>query len=133
MNLEACACEKSSPTAALVSGVDELCVHQVIHAGLGSQTVSADLVTPVAAHGTAHIIVHATAGHIAPGTRGQLIDALLDRPEMQRSERLEATLPLGDAESLLRLCDRCAGASVHAAGSTALIEAHMRLTEPAHE
>jgi hypothetical protein len=48
---------------------------------------------------------------------------VLDLPDVQHSDHLQATVPLGDSESLQRLQDRCAGMTTRAAGSSALVEA----------
>jgi len=46
----------------------------------------------------------------------------MDVPEVQASSRLEATVPLGDAESLERLRERNADTVTRPAGSTALVD-----------
>lgn len=97
-------------------------VHRGVQVDGGDCIVCADLVTDEVEHGTARIAVHPTAGHVAPGTRTKLVDELLDLPETQHSHRFEATLPMGDAESLLRLRERCEHVTVRAAGSSTLVE-----------
>ena len=47
----------------------------------------------------------------------------MDLPEVQDSARLEATVPLGDAESLERLRERAEDTVTRPAGSTALVDA----------
>jgi hypothetical protein len=88
------------------------------------QTVAAADVT-ASAHGgrTARASLHPNSGHITPGSRARLVDAVLDLPEVQASERLEATVPLGDGESLQRLRERTGTAQTRPAGSTALVDA----------
>jgi hypothetical protein len=49
----------------------------------------------------------------------------MDTPEVQASSRLEATVPLGDAESLERLRERTEDAVTRPAGSTALVDADL--------
>jgi hypothetical protein len=75
------------------------------------------------ADGTARASLQAVSGHIAPGSRASLVDAVLDLPEVQASARLEATVPLGDGESLERLRDRTDDTATRPAGSTALVDA----------
>ena len=58
-----------------------------------------------------------------PGSRAGLVDAVMDLPEVQAGSRLEATVPLGDAESLARLRERTQEAVMRPAGSTALVDA----------
>jgi hypothetical protein len=89
----------------------------------GDQTVaSAEVTTSQEADGTARASLRAASGHIAPGSRASLVDAVLDLPEVQASARLEATVPLGDGESLERLRDRTDDTATRSAGSTALVD-----------
>jgi len=88
----------------------------------GSQIVAAAEVSMPAA-GTARTSLHAAAGHVAPGWRADLVDAVLDLPEVRASERLEATVPIGDGEFLDRLRERTTGAVTRPAGSTVLLDA----------
>jgi hypothetical protein len=92
----------------------------------GDQTVAAAEVTTHDDHETARASLHAAAGHVAPGRRASLVDAVLDLPEVRESTRLEATVPLGDAETLERLRERTDESSTHAAGATALLDATIR-------
>src|SRR4029077_13632149 len=71
----------------------------------GGQVVAAAEVTMPAA-GTARTSLHAAAGHVAPGWRADLVDAVMNLPEVRASQRLEATVPLGDVEFLERLRER---------------------------
>jgi hypothetical protein len=48
---------------------------------------------------------------------------VMDLPEVQASSRLQATIPLGDADSLQRLRERTEDAVIRSAGSTALVDA----------
>jgi hypothetical protein len=50
----------------------------------------------------------------------------MDLPEVRASARLEATVPLGDAEALQRLRERTGDAVTRPAGSTALVDAAIR-------
>jgi hypothetical protein len=92
----------------------------------GDQTVAAaEVTTSQEPGGTAQASLHAAAGHIAPGSRARLVDAVMELPEVQTSERLQATVPLGDGESLERLRERTDDADTRPAGSTALLDANM--------
>jgi hypothetical protein len=73
--------------------------------------------------GTAQASLHAASGHIAPGRRASLVDSVMDLPEVQASEHLNATVPLGDGESLERLRERTDDTTTRPAGSTALVDA----------
>jgi hypothetical protein len=72
---------------------------------------------------TARASLRAAAGHLAPGSRARLVDAVLDLPELHNGGRLEAAFPLGDSETLCRLRQRCTDVTTHPAGSTVLLEA----------
>jgi hypothetical protein len=88
----------------------------------GDQTVAA---AEVSQHegGTARASLHASSGHVPPGRRSDLVDAVVDLPEVQASSRLEATIPLGDGETLDRIRERTEDTTSRAAGSTALVDA----------
>jgi len=97
----------------------------------GDQAVAAAEVTTAAgAEGTARASLYATPGHIPPGSRASLVDAIMDLPEVQASTRLEATVPLGDGESLDRLRERTDDAVTRPAGSTALLDANIPPASP---
>jgi hypothetical protein len=87
----------------------------------GQIVAAAEVSTPAA--GTARTSLHAAAGHVAPGWRADLVDAVLDLPEVRASERLEATVPIGDGEFLDRLRERTTDAVTRPAGSTVLLDA----------
>ncbi|MGP7997699.1 MAG: hypothetical protein ACLPKI_10310 [Streptosporangiaceae bacterium] len=72
--------------------------------------------------GTARASLQAAAGHVTPGHRAELVDAVVDLPEVQESSRLEATVPLGDSETLQRLRERTEETTTRPAGSTALVD-----------
>jgi hypothetical protein len=88
----------------------------------GDQTVAAAEVSQRPG-GTARASLHAASGHVAPGRRADLVDAVVDLPEVQASNRLEATIPLGDSETLGRLRERTEETTSRPAGSTALVDA----------
>ncbi len=92
----------------------------------GDQTVAAaEVTTSQEPGGTAQASLHAAPGHIAPGSRASLVDAVMDLPEVQASEHLQATVPLGDGESLERLRERTDDTTTRPAGSTALLDANI--------
>ena len=87
----------------------------------GQVVATADVTMP--AVGTARTSLRAAAGHVAPGWRAELVDAVMDLPEVQASRRLEATVPLGDSEFLERLREWTTGIVTRPAGSTLLLDA----------
>jgi hypothetical protein len=91
------------------------------------QTVAAAEVTPLDdPERTVRASLHPASGPTPPGSRASLVDAVMDQPEVQNSSRLEATVPLGDAESLERLRERTDETVTRPAGSTALVDADNR-------
>lgn len=91
----------------------------------GDQTVAAaEVTTSKEADGTVQASLHAS-GHIAPGSRASLVDAVMDLPEVAQSARLKAAVPLGDTESLWRLRERTDDTVTRPAGSTALVDANI--------
>jgi hypothetical protein len=90
----------------------------------GDQTVAAAEVTTRDSSGeTVRTSLLPPSGHTPPGSRASLVDAVMDLPEVQAGSRLEATVPLGDAESLERLRERTEDTVTRPAGSTALVDA----------
>ena len=97
-----------------------------IEVGDGGQPVAAaEVTTADGADGTVRASLHASAGHIAPGRRASLVDAVMDLPEVQASARMEATVLRGDGESLERLRERTENAVTRSAGSTTLLDANI--------
>ncbi len=89
----------------------------------GDRTVAtAEVTTARGPVGTARTSLHATTVHVRPGYRTDLVDAVMDLPEVRASTRLEATIPIGDAELLQRLRERTVDAVTRAAGSTTLLD-----------
>jgi len=98
----------------------------------GDQTVAAAEVTALDnAEGTVRTSLLPSSGHTPPGSRASLVDAVMDLPEVQASSRLEATVPLGDAESLERLRERTEDTVTRPAGSTVLVDADIPPGGPA--
>ena len=62
------------------------------------------------------------AGHLPPGTRTKLVDAVLDFTRAVPGIPLHATLPAGDAEMLQRIRERCATVTTRAAGATCQVD-----------
>jgi hypothetical protein len=86
---------------------------------------TAEVTTSEGSGGTARVSLRAEPGHIAPGHRASLVDAVLDLPEVRDSARVEAAFRLGDSESLHRLQERCEDVSTRPAGWSALVDANL--------
>ena len=56
---------------------------------------TAEVTTSEGSGGTARVSLRAEPGHIAPGRRARLVDAVLDLPEVREGSRLEAALRTG--------------------------------------
>lgn len=89
----------------------------------GETVAAAEVTLLEGSEGTVRTSLLPSSGPTPPGSRASLVDAVMDLPEVQASSRLEATVPLGDAESLERLRERTEDAVTRPAGSTALLDA----------
>jgi len=106
-------------------------LHQHVEVSDDGRTVAAaEVIISEESGGTARVSLRAEAGHITPGRRASLVDAVLDLPQVRESARLEAAFPLGDGESLQRLQQRCEDVTTRQAGSSALLDASLRLGGP---
>ena len=105
--------------------------HRKVELSDGDRVVASARVTasPDAAT-TARVSLHAESGHLPTGSRARLVDAVLDLPELQGSTHLEATVPLGDSESLQRLRERTNDMTIRGAGSSALVNAALHPNDP---
>lgn len=65
--------------------------------------------------------LHVEPGHLPPGTRSRLVDAVLEQSEAEPGTRLEVAFPAGDAEILDRMRERCGEVETRAAGATVLL------------
>ena len=102
-------------------------LHQHVEVSDDGRTVAAaEVIISEESGGTARVSLRAEAGHITPGRRASLVDAVLDLPQVRESARLEAAFPLGDGESLQRLQQRCRGRHHPPGGVSALLDASLR-------
>ena len=101
-------------------------LHQHVQVSDDGRTVAAaEVIISEEPGGTVRVSLRAEAGHITPGRRASLVDAVLDLPAVRESARLEAAFPLGDGESLERLQQRCQDVSTRPAGCSALLDASL--------
>jgi hypothetical protein len=63
---------------------------------------TAEVTTSEGSGGTARVSLRAEPGHISPGRRVSLVDAVLDLPEAQESACVEAAFRLGDGPGFRR-------------------------------
>jgi len=58
-----------------------------------------------------------------PGARGELVDQVLEHPDVAASDTVRVVVPLGDTESISRLQERTTNVNARAAGASSVIEA----------
>ena len=85
----------------------------------------AEVTTASGPEGTVRTSMYAKREHVRPGDRAALVDEVMDLPEVKESNRVEATVPYGDAESVERLRERTDDAVLRAAGGTTLLDANL--------
>jgi hypothetical protein len=100
-------------------------LRQRIEVSDDDHTLASAEVTTGGPGGTARVSLRAEPGHITPGRRASLVDAVLDLPEVRESARLKAAFRLGDSESLRRLQERCQDVRSRPAGWSALVDANL--------
>src|ERR1700761_6085988 len=93
-------------------------------------TAVAEVSTDAGPEGTVRTSLYAKAEHVRPGDRASLVDQVMDLPEVQAADRLEATVPFGDTESVERLRERTDDAELRAAGATTLLDANVPPPRP---
>jgi hypothetical protein len=85
----------------------------------------AEVTTGRGPDGTVRTSMYAKSEHVRPGDRAALVDEVMGLPEVRASDRMEASVPLGDAESVQRLRERTDDAVLRAAGGTTLLDANL--------
>ncbi len=106
-------------------------LHRHVEISDAERAVAAAEVTCQGPGGTAWASLRAESGHITPGRRASLVDAVLDLPEVRESAHLKVVFPLGDCETLQRLQERCPDVRTHPAGASAITEANLPACRPA--
>ena len=90
----------------------------------GNVLAEAD-VRPTDEPGVVASSMHVESGHLPVGTGTRLADAVLEHPEVDRAERLVATMPIGDTEMIDRVRERSDEVEARAAGATKIVEARL--------
>lgn len=70
--------------------------------------------------------VNVAAGHVPPGTRRKMADAVHEAVVEDQAQHLTATVPLGDAELVQGLREHLEYAQLRAAGATSIIEGQVK-------
>ncbi len=74
--------------------------------------------------------MHVESGHLPPGTRSRLVDAVLDDPQVACASHLSASMPAGDTELLERVRQRADSVEARVTGATKLVEAKLGPSRP---
>jgi hypothetical protein len=69
--------------------------------------------------------MHVESGHLPPGARASLVDAVLDDPQVRHASHLSASMPTGDTEMIDRVRERTDSVTLRATGATKLVEAEL--------
>jgi hypothetical protein len=85
----------------------------------------AEVTTSAGPEGTVRTSLYAKGERVRRGDRTTLVDAVMELPEVQSSDRMEATVACGDFESVERLRERTGDPELRAAGSTTLLDANI--------
>jgi hypothetical protein len=85
----------------------------------------AEVTTSAGPEGTVRTSLYAKGERVRRGDRTTLVDAVMELPEVQSSDRMEATVAYGDIESVERLRERTDDTELRAAGSTTLLDANI--------
>jgi hypothetical protein len=85
----------------------------------------AEVTTSAGPEGTVRTSLYAKGERVRRGDRTTLVDAVMELPEVQSSDRMEATVACGDFESVERLRERTDDPELRAAGSTTLLDANI--------
>ena len=85
----------------------------------------AEVTTARGPDGTVRTSMYAKSEHVRRGDRAALVDEVMGLPEVKASDRVEATVPYGDIESVERLRERTADVALRAAGGTTLLDANL--------
>jgi hypothetical protein len=99
--------------------------HVEIKDDQGRTAAAAEVTTEKGPAGTVRASMYAKSERVRPGDRASLVDTVMDLPEVRASDRMEATVPYGDAESVERLKERTDEADLRAAGATTLLDANV--------
>ena len=89
------------------------------------RTVASAEVRPTGEPGVVHTDLHAESGPLPSDARTQLVDAVLEHPDVHAADHLVATMPVGDTEMLERVRERCEDVEAHAAGATKIVDARL--------
>jgi hypothetical protein len=77
-------------------------------------------------NGEAHAQVSVAPGHLPVGTRQKVVDAVHEAVIEDHTQRLRATVPLGDAELVEGLRNHLDDVVLRAAGATSIIEGDVK-------
>ena len=91
----------------------------------GEVVATAEVQGPPEPHGTAHVALQRHRGDVPPELGGDLVDQVMDTPEVSTSDNVHVVLPLGDSAAITRLQERTTGFSARAAGASSVVDAEV--------
>lgn len=89
----------------------------------GQVVASADISTTAAPQDPAKVALSARRDVTPPGARGELVDQVLEHPDVAAGDSVHVVVPLGDTESISRLQERTTNVNARAAGASSVIDA----------
>lgn len=105
--------------------------HDSVEIRHDGQVVAAATVSSTAApEDPARVALTARRDVVPPGTRGELVDQVMDHPGVRSSDNVHVVVPLGDTESISRLQERTTNLNARVAGASSVIEAEVPPEDP---
>lgn len=89
----------------------------------GHVVAAAEISSPPAPEDPTTVALSAVRDMAPPGARSELVDQVLDHPDVRDSDSVRVVVPLGDSESIGRLQERTTNTTARAAGASSVIEA----------
>ncbi len=90
------------------------------------QTLAQAVVSVAEENGEGRAQLHVASGQLPTGTRQELAAAVHEAIVEDDAQRLTASVPLGDAELVLGICEHLTDVELRAAGSTSIIKGDVK-------
>ena len=91
----------------------------------GQVVATAEVKTTSEPHGTAQVGLQRHRDDAPAEVREELVDKVMDAPQVSSSDNVHVVLPLGDSASITRLQERTVGFTARAAGSSSVVDAEV--------
>jgi ribulose-5-phosphate 4-epimerase/fuculose-1-phosphate aldolase len=92
----------------------------------GGRVLAEATVSVADENGQASAQVHVASGHLPVGTRQKVADAVHEAVVAEHTQRLTATVPLGDAELVEGIRSHLDDVQLRAAGATSILEGDVK-------